>query len=460
MININKKWYALQLQLLLICSLGLSTVWGQPAKKAKEPAKVLVMEIRSEIDPSMKRYVDLALDEAKEIGADYVIIDMDTYGGTLNDADAIRMKILNFPVPVYTFINQNAASAGALIAIASDKIYMTDGASIGAATVVNGKDGQAAPDKYQSYMRSIMRSTAEANGRNPKIAEAMVDQTIQLDSIKENGKVITFTTSEAIKYGYSEGKVSSIEDVMKENNISNYQLVDYELSTIEKIIAFFLNPFISGLLILAIIGGIYVELQTPGIGFPLAIAVLAAIFYFVPYYLNGLVANWEILAFIIGLALLAAEVFVIPGFGVAGISGIILLFGSLLLMMLDNDWFDFTGIGTAAIQNSLLAVLIGMLGSIVVGLLGGAKFIESKRFKEISLQHKLDSGNGYTSNFNREVMIGKTGTTYTVLRPSGKIMIEDTLYDAFTRGDYIERGTTVTVIDQEGSSLKVKRIQA
>jgi membrane-bound serine protease (ClpP class) len=446
-----------QLGFIVFCISSLFVpAWAQE-KMATQPT-VLVMEIRSEIDPRTSRYVTLALAEAEKNKADYVVIDMDTYGGTLNDADAIRSKLLTFSKPVFVFINPNAASAGALISIACDSIYMSSGASIGAATVVTGQ-GEAAPDKYQSYMRSLMRSTAEANGRNPRIAEAMVDQTIQLDSIKKDGKVVTLTTTEAIKYDFCDGQASSVEDVLKKNNISGYKLIKYELSALEKFIALFLNPYISGLLILAIMGGIYFELQTPGIGFPILVAIIAAILYFVPYYLNGLAANWEIIVFIIGLGLLAVEIFVLPGFGIAGISGLVLIFGSLVLIMLDNDWFDFSRIGADSLTNSLVAVGLGMTGALVTIIVGGARFVQSKRFQKVTLQHKLEKEDGYTSNFNRQPMIGKMGTAYTVLRPSGKVMIEDIIYDAFTRGDYVEKGTPIVVVDQAGTSIKVKKAE-
>ena len=134
---------------------------------------------------------------------------MDTYGGALTDADEIRTAILNYERPIYAFINKDAASAGALISIACDSIFMSTGSSIGAATVVTG-EGEAAPDKYQSYMRSIMRSTAEAKGRNPEIAEAMVDEEIRLDSLIKDGKVLTFSVSEAIEYGFCEAEVEGI----------------------------------------------------------------------------------------------------------------------------------------------------------------------------------------------------------------------------------------------------------
>jgi membrane-bound serine protease (ClpP class) len=418
---------------------------------------VFVLDIRAEIDPRMTRYVDLALAQAQREKADYVVVDMDTYGGTVNDGDAIRMKMLAFPKPIYVFINRNAASAGALIAIACDSIYMTAGADIGAATVVNGGTGEAAPDKYQSYMRSMMRSTAEANGRDPRIAEGMVDESLEVEGIKSAGKVLTFTTSEAIKNGYCEGQVASIEEILTKNNIKDYRLVRYELSFTERIISFVLNPFISGILILLILGGLYYELQAPGIGFPLVTAIVAAVLYLVPYYLNGLAANWEIITLVLGVLLLAAEVFVLPGFGVAGISGLVLVFGSLVLIMLDNDWFDFTYVATDKLWRSLVAVSLGMAGSLVLFVVTGAKVLNSKRFKRITLQHTLEREDGYTSSYITEALIGKTGTAYTVLRPSGKVMIDGTLYDAATRGEYVDSGTPVTVISQEGTSIRVRK---
>ncbi len=418
---------------------------------------VMKMDITSDIDPRMNRYVDLALKHADEIKADYIIIEMDTYGGAVNDADDIRTAILNYPKPVFVYINKDAASAGALISIACDKIYMAPGASIGAATVVNA-EGQAAPDKYQSYMRSIMRSTAEATGRDPRIAEAMVDENLEIDSISPKGQVITFSTSEAMKYGYCDEKVSSVADILELNNINDYSLVTYELDATEKIIAIFLNPFISGILILIIIGGIYFELQTPGVGFPILAAFIALLLYFTPYYLHGLADNWEIIIFFIGIGLIMVEIFVLPGFGVAGISGLILTLGSLILVMLNNDLFDFSLVPADDIIQAVATAGIGLMGGMALIFYGGLKFTESKAFKKIALQDRFDRTQGYTSNFKSGTFIGKKGITYSVLRPSGKIMIDDEIYDAYTRGNYIDKGVEIIVVDEGGTSLKVKEL--
>jgi len=423
----------------------------------QEKTKVFVMKIDSEIDPRTNRYSKLALEEAKSMEADIIILELDTYGGAVTDADDIRTRILECEKPIWAFINKDAASAGALISIACDSIYMAPGASIGAATVVVGT-GEAAPDKYQSYMRSIMRSTAEANGRNPRVAEAMVDEELAIDSITQAGKVLTFSTSEAIANHYCEGEVTSIEEILKKNNVANYEIVNYKLSFSEKIIRVFLNPVISGILILIIIGGIYFELQTPGIGFPLAASVVAAILYFVPYYLSGLAANWEIAVFFVGVILLMLELFVIPGFGVAGISGIVLIVGSLILVMLNNDFFDFSLVASGDIAIAAVTTLSALMGSIILLFYGSVKLTESKMFRKISLTNTQQSSEGFTSNFNDRSYIGLKGTAYTVLRPSGKIMIENEIKDAFTRGEYIEMGKVVEVIDESGSSLKVREV--
>jgi membrane-bound serine protease (ClpP class) len=444
---------SIQISVLLL--LALCTAQMSMAQQKK---KVLVMEIRDEIDPRMARYVKLALSRAKDAQSDYIIIDMDTYGGVLTDAKEIVDMIMDVKTPVWVFINSDAASAGALISIACDSIYMSPGASIGAATVVNGNDGQAAPDKYQSYMRSIMRSTAEENGRDPRIAEGMVDERVVIDSVKQAGKVITFTTSEALQYGYCEAKVESIEEILKRNKIDSYELETFQLGATETIIAFFLNPFISGILILIIIGGIYFELQTPGIGFPLFAAITALVLYLVPYYLNGLAEYWEIIALFSGLTLIFLEVFVIPGFGVAGISGIALTLTSLVLIMLNNDFFNFDFVPLGDIVVAFFATVGGISGGFLLLFFGGAHISKTKAFQRIALTDTQEKSQGYTVNSQSNLLVGKKGTAYTVLRPSGKVLIDEQIYDAFTRGEFVEKGNAIEVIGTEGVTLKVKQV--
>ena len=426
-----------------------------PVAAFAQKTKVMVMEIKTEIDTRTNRYVGLALDYAKETKADLVVIEMDTYGGVMTDAKEIVDKIMAFEKPVVVYINSDAASAGALISIACDSIYMSPGGSIGAATVVGG-DGEKAPDKYQSYMRGIMRSTAEVNHRDPRIAEGMVDESFEIPGIKKEGQVITFSTSEAIKNGFCEAQVTSLDEVLRYNNIQAYDLDRFELDAADKIIEFFINPFISGILILVIIGGIYFELQTPGATFPILAAGIALLLYLIPYYLNGLADNWEIIALFIGLILIAAEVFVIPGFGVAGITGIILTVCSLILIMVNNDAFNFEFVPPTSILYAVAAAFGGLLGGICLLFIGGSSIANSKFFKRIALTDAQESKKGYTSSFIQEPMLGKTGIAHTVLRPSGKVMIEGNVYDAFTRGEFIDKGSNIEVVGEDTTSLRVR----
>lgn len=438
------------LRILSIVLLVQTAGWAQPKK-------VMVMEIKAEIDPRMGRYVKLALEHASKTNAEIIIIDMDTFGGALNDTKEIVDQLMDLKIPVWVFINSDAASAGALISIACDSIYMAPGATIGAATVVDGSGG-AAPDKYQSYMRSIMRSTAEENGRDPRIAEGMVDENVVIDSLKQAGKVITFTTSEAIENGYCEAKVETIDEILKRNNVPDYEIETFRLGAAEKIIAFFLNPFISGLLILVIIGGIYFELQTPGVGFPLIAATIALVLYLVPYYLNGLAAYWEIIALFVGVLLIIAELFFIPGFGVAGIGGITLTVVSLVLIMLNNDFFNFEFVPLGDIIVATVATLGGLTGGVLLLFVGGARLTKTKAFNRIALSDTQDAKSGYTVNSFQKDLLGKQGKTQTILRPSGKVLIDGEVYDAFTRGDFIEKDETIEVIGTEGVTLRVKRV--
>ncbi len=418
--------------------------------------QVLHLKITSDIDPRSNRYVTLGLERANEMNADYVILELDTYGGALTDADEIRTKILNYKRPIYAFINKDAASAGALISIACDSIYMTAGSSIGAATVVTG-EGKAAPDKYQSYMRSIMRSTAESKGRNPEIAEAMVDEEIRLDSLIKDGKVLTFSVSEAIEYEFCEAEVESIEDIMLKSNIKTFDIELFKLNWSERIIALFLNPAVSGVLILVILGGLYFELQSPGFGFPIAASIIAAILYFTPYYLNGLAENWEIIVFFVGLLLILIEVFVIPGFGLPGILGLVFTIGSLALVMINNDGFSFDLIEPSLINNAIITSLMGFLGALFLMIFLGAKLTRASFFNRFALTSVQDTSKGYTSNFYDKSLIGATGIVESILRPSGRIRIDDEVYDAYTRGEYLNKGEKIEVIAAEGTSLKVKK---
>ena len=441
--------------ILAVFTISTSFLGAQQNRK-----KVFTFAIDENIDPGMNRRVKLAMDQAAALKVDVILIEMDTYGGAVTDADEIRTRILESKIPVYVFINKDAASAGALISIACDSIYMAPGGSIGAATVVNGTDGTAAPDKYQSYMRSMMRSTAEATGRNPQIAEAMVDEKLVVPGISDSSSVITFSVAEAIQNGFCEGEYSSVKEILTAQGLQSAEIIAYEEKTVDTIISFFLSPAVSGILILLIIGGIYFELQTPGIGFPLALAVTAALLYFIPYYLNGLAENWEILAFVIGIILLAVEFFVIPGFGVFGVAGIVLTLGGLVLGMLPNQAFDFELVPASQLFGALLTVILAALAAVGMVFWLTPKVNEWGAFKHLTLASTQDRAQGFTSSTYSEDMLGKIGTVHSRLRPSGKVEIDGEIFDAYSRGEFLDQGESIEVISTEGTSLRVKKLEA
>lgn len=431
---------------------------------AKTPNKdnpvVFRFTLDEDIMPAAKRLVEEAYKQAADAKADYIIMELNTFGGRVDVADAIRKQVMDAKAITVVWINNNAASAGALISLAHDSIYMVKGASIGAATVVSGEDGTQMPDKYQSYMRSTMRSTAEAKGRDPRIAEAMVDDRIHIDGIIDSGYTLTFTTVEAIAHHYAEGEAESFDEVLSDLGIGKHTLVEYHPSAMEGVINFLLNPVVSSLLMLMIFGGLFFELQTPGVGFPLAAAIVGAVLYFAPLYLEGLAANWEILIFLLGLVLLALEIFVIPGFGAAGISGIILIVLGLGLSLIANVNFDFSLTTSDQILWAIVRVTIPL--TIILGLLlaFNERIVNSRAFSRIVLKDSLDSDKGYTSGLQElSNLVGKTGEAATDLRPSGKVNIDGARFDASSDGMHIPKGTPITVVANRGNYLLVDIIR-
>jgi membrane-bound serine protease (ClpP class) len=398
---------------------------------------------------------------------------MNTYGGLVDMADSIRTKILNYHKPVWVFIDNNAASAGALICISCDSIYMRPGGNIGAATVVN-QTGEEVPDKFQSYMRSTMRSTAEAQGkdtilidgeykytwrRNPQIAEAMVDPSIFVENVSDTGKVLTFTTQEAIRWAFCEGEANSLEDVVKNVGIEQYEIKAYKPSPIERFLHLLLSPGIQGLLILMIIGGIYFELQSPGVGFALIVSIIGALLYFAPLYLEGLAANWEVLVFIAGVGLLLVEMFAIPGFGVAGIGGIILMIVGLALSLVDNVIFDFTGIPFIEIFKAFTFVTFTFFVSLLISIWAASKLLVSAPLSFLALQADQKQEEGFVSADSSTIdLVGREGEAYSILRPSGKVIIDGIVYDAIAETSWIEKGSKVRVVHRETTQIYVRKI--
>jgi len=435
---------------------------------AAEKPLIYKIDIKKEIDRTSQIYLNKGLAEAQELNADAILLHLNTYGGLVDAADSMRTAVLYSPIPVYVFIDNNAASAGALISIAGKKIYMRRGASIGAATVVS-QSGESMPDKYQSYMRSMMRATAEAHGhdtiingkdtvlkwiRDPQIAEAMVDDRVVVPNLIDSGKTLTLTTKEAVKWGFCDGVAESVDDVITQHmQYEEYELKSFSPSWMDNLKGFLMNPVFQSILIMIIIGGIYFELQTPGMGFPSIAALTAAVLYFAPLYIEGLAANWEILLFLVGLILVVFELFVIPGFGIAGISGTVLIITGLTLALVNNINFDFEQVSNFDMGRSIMVVMIGITAGF-----GGMLWLSSRigtkgMFRRVALEADLEAA---VASPILSGLIGQEGTAATDLRPSGKVRIDGMFYDGVSLSGFVEKGTRVIVVRFENAQVYVE----
>ncbi|MEG1616540.1 MAG: NfeD family protein [Bacteroidales bacterium] len=429
------------------------------------------IDLKKEIGSTTWIYVKKGLNEAAAQNADGVFLNMNTYGGTVVHADSIRTAILNSTFPVYAFIDNNAASAGALIAIACDSIYMRPGANIGAVTVVN-QTGAAMPDKYQSYMRSTIRSTAESHGkdtiiengvkkevwrRDPLIAEAMVDERVVVPGLVDSTKVLTFTTSEAIKYRFCEGEASNIDDIIKNRfRQTDYEIRHYRPTTMDNVMGWLTSPGIQAFLIMIIVLGIYYELQSPGVGFPTIAALTAAALYFAPLYLEGLAQYWEIALFFIGIILLILELFLFPGFGIAGILGVLLMTAALIFALINNWNLDFQGVEIPDANKAVLTVVVGLGLGFAAMLLLMNRIGRRGFLRRVALTKEESLHDGFIAvPMKGKELIGRIGVAGTILRPAGKVLLDNEYFDAVALYGYIDKGKVVKVVKYENAQLYV-----
>ncbi|MCM1137129.1 MAG: nodulation protein NfeD [Muribaculum sp.] len=449
----------LSLLLLVISSFSLC---------AKE---VYVLRLDDEIGSKTWRYTREALNDAQQRGSDLILVHLNTYGGSVVHADSIRTALLNYPGPVVSFVDNNAASAGALIALACDTVFMRQGASMGAATVVNGADGEAMPDKYQSYMRAMMRSTAEHHGkyldgsdslkwrRDPVIAEAMVDTRVIVPGLIDSTRVLTFTTDEAIKWHFAEDKAESISEVLDKLDASDYTIKEYAPTWLDHLIGFFTNPAVQAVLIMIIVGGIYMELHSPGVGFPSAAAIIAAVLYFLPLYISGIASSWIILIFVAGIILVVLEMFVVPGFGVTGIAGISCICIALLLGLIEHYTFSITQVDASSLWSSLVIFVAGVLLAVVaiwyLTSSYGPKWI--RRHTDLMLTQQVKDG--YIGvDMTPSYYVGLDGVAVTDMRPAGKVEIDGKELDAVAIRGFVDAGTRVKVVKYENAQIYVKEV--
>jgi len=437
---------------------------------------VCIVTIHEEITQNTLYLVRRAMREAIAVRAAALVLDLDTNGGRVDATEEIIRLVERASCPTYTLVNPKAYSAGAFLAAATDRIYMTTGSVIGAATpvmMIPSQGVQELPKSYEeklsSAMRALIRTTAQTRGHNPDVFEAMVDRerglTVDGTVIVEKGKLLTLTNVEAQKeYGnpprplLSAGTVGSVEELLKRVGLERATQLRIEPYGLE-IVGRWLTA-ISPLLILIGFVAIYIEMKTPGIGLPSLVALICFALYFGGYFLAGLAGWEEMVVFALGVVLLAVEIFVLPGFGWTGIIGVTLVLAALVMAMLQRMPGSPFWPSWQQLQWPLLKVMGGFLGAAgVMAVL--ARFLpETPLFRKLELSATTSAAEGYVASHGpKSAQLHAVGVAETVLRPSGKGRFGDELVDVVTEGDMIEAGSRIRIIERNGNRVVVTRAE-
>ena len=429
--------------MVLIAIVGALGVIAVPGTSQDE-STVYRVPVTGEIELGLAPYIQRAVKEADEVGAAALILDIDTPGGRVDAAEIISDALTDSEVPVYSLINRRAYSAGALIALSTSRIYMRPASVIGAATPVDGT-GTKAPEKIVSAMRSQMRTLAEANGLEPEVAAAMVDEDIEIDGVVESGKLLTLTTEEAIEIGYAEA-IEDLDALLVELGHGGATVVTPELNWAERLVRFFSSSVVSPFLLSLGFLGLLVEIRTPTFGLAGTMGLISLGLFFGSNMIVGLAGLEDVLIVGAGLVLLGIEAFVVPGFGIFGVAGIVAILTGLYMSLLGNipTMPDFTRAGWVLISSMLL--LIGSAWALIRTLPSSSRLTESGIF----LLAKTASAIGYESAEVRSDLVGKHGTAITDLRPAGTALVGDERIDVVSESEWISAGTPVKVLSAEG----------
>ncbi|MBM7577636.1 NfeD family protein [Jeotgalibacillus terrae] len=405
--------------------------------------KIYVAPVKKEVERGLAAFLDRSIEEAEENGAEKLILDINTPGGAVTAAEEIAEIMADAEVDIIAYINPNALSAGSFIALYAQEIYMSPSGKMGASAVITSTGGDA-DRKAQSAWLAAMKNAAEFSDRDPRYAEAMVDQTIEIEGLVDEGELLTFTPAEAEKYDYSEGTYESLDALISGLGYENADLVNIEPTFTENLARFVTNPIVVPILLSMASLGLVIELYSPGFGIAGSLGLGALLLFFFGHLIAGLAGMEVLILFLIGIGLIIAEIFV-PG-GILGIAGLVAIAVSILLA---GESVAFMGI---ALSVALLVAVIGMV--IMVKFLGKNLHL----LKKIILSDSTNTESGYVSNVNRHELIGKTGTARTALRPSGTIIIDDERIDAVSEGGYVNKDQQVIVVKAEGSRIVVREI--
>jgi len=430
---------------------------GSVAQAQAERKIVVVAPIQGIIDLGLAPYVQRVLDEAQAAGAAAVVLEINTFGGRVDAAVQIRDALLNSRVPTIAFINKRAISAGALISLAAETIVMSGGGTIGAATPVQagqpGGASQPVEEKTVSYVRKEFRATAESRKRPLLVAEAMVDADVAIPGVIAKGKLLTLTTEEALKLKVADIRADTLEEALQKLGLGGAEIRGASVNWAENIVRFLTHPTVSSLLITIAMVGILIELRTPGFGVPGALGVSSLALFFWGHWIVQLAGLEELLLALVGVLLLALELLVIPGFGLAGIAGILAIFAGLVLSMLGpGDTPQFIMEATVRVIFSVLIALVASLG--LMRLLPKLPF-----GRRLVLDTELKAGEGFASPPETDAQwLGKTGRATSPLHPSGIAEIDGHRLDVISEGELIDAGTLIQVVRVDSNRIVVHAI--
>jgi membrane-bound serine protease (ClpP class) len=406
--------------------------------------RVYVISVEDAIEEGLSAYMERAFGAiAEDPGVRLVIIEIDTPGGLVTAAQSIRKTIEGCPLETVALVKGGAISAGTYIAMSCDKIAMQPGTTIG--DVEPRLGDEVADEKFLSYWRAEMSSLAEAHGRDKNIAIAMVDRSIEIEGVKEAGKLLTLTALEAVDVGYCDHLVSGRAELKAVYGLQGAEDVGVEASTAEKIARFVTNPSVAPFILMIGIAGVIIEILTAGFGIAGIVGGGCIILYFAGHMIAGF-TGWEVvILFVMGLLFMIVEGF-IPGFGIPGIIGILCFSASLILI-------------APSFQAGLQSFAIALVGSIVLISLAVKFLSRSTYWDKFTLSHRQSKEGGYISQKeDYSIYIGRRGRTSTPLRPAGIMVLEDgTRLDVVSEGGFIEKDQPVIIRATDGPRIVAVR---
>jgi membrane-bound serine protease (ClpP class) len=433
------KGLFLLLMLVLTCF-----SWSIPHSLGKSDKLVYIVPIEDTVEKGLNAFLERAVSEVEKNDADAIIFEVNTPGGAVDAAAGIGKLLTSTKLKTISYINNQALSAGAYIALNTDEIYMVPGATMGSAAIIDSQ-GNTAGKKAESYWFAAMQSAAKQSDRDPKYARAMADDSMDIPELGlKKGELLTLTAEQAVTIGYAEGIVSSQDELLKTLGFDQATVKNIDESFAEKLARFITNPIVIPILLSIGSLGLVLELYSPGFGVPGIMGLAALLLFFYGHMVAGLAGYETIIIFVIGIILVIAELF-LPG-GIIGILGFAAILGSFFL-------------ATDNILHMGISIVIALFISIIVSIFM-VKVLGRKMsiFKKIILNDSTNTEQGYVSNINRIDLLEKVGTSITQLRPAGKILVGDEIVDAVSEGSFIQKDKKVKIIKVEGSRIVVREV--